>query len=849
MRKFFISVFLFFLCNSLVFGASNCTPKLYEIEIDTNPLVGKNILALKRLYTGNEKSAFMFRKVVEGFDIDQISGVLSVSKRISLTEKHDSYLVLDIIERATDFSCPHKVVLHVVSKDIQSWLDKGSNWIADFRKNEYFLNGHFFGSESNFREASGGFFSRDSEKNSLNAGRKVFNFKKNIPAITDRGLLLEGARTQYLLNPDSPSVQEVVLVKGNYILQMWGSGAVKIDGVVTGVAKEHEPFRFSIPKNGIVTVTPLYVQTESKVQKTVRKFQLTNSSSPTTFIPYGSRAGDKLSYNITKGIENGAFLAVFDLDLPPLGNDHAFSFRAIRSDYGSGLIVKFSAQGEIELLLRVNGESSTVIRFDAYKSEFGNRGSRLAIGFDPFKEKTVYVYLDGNIIGQLPIRHPFRLAEIVFGDDLDREKINLDSYLKKLVVLPFVPSSMADTVLGASDRWDLPQTHQAVNTLKLIDPIIVDLEEMEADQVFPGFGTGELLDYKLNWTKTFPIPRRDVLIVGARTKVRKVRNVYGNRGNESAVTIPVNKNDRVDTDVINSIGTVWEIGGYKFTRSVFHNAISGLRAGIYRDMNPLENGRDDWNLVTRNDPHQTRLNWNTRQLKAESYDYYIDLITESVSGTVEGYHGDAGMQWQTASTDGKSSPLGAVADYCGHFNIKFSTYYAGFFLPVQYLSKDVELNESAPLPRWLKISRVQGRMAAEYRQYEKDRPEDIKKSPGNVTSAFYHLDTSDGNRYGSYRPYPVFLKDFYIEPFPGRNLIDHVRPLNGKPIYQFINSKKEIRYDIDGRVASDGGVYFPEVTMISGFIKPGKPSRDYVDSTSEYGPGAWYWPRFEGMIY
>ncbi|WP_298399726.1 hypothetical protein [uncultured Azonexus sp.] len=185
----------------------------------------------------------------------------------------------------------------------------------------------------------------------------------------------------------------------------------------------------------------------------------------------------------------------------------------------------------------------------------------------------------------------------------------------------------------------------------------------------------------------------------------------------------------------------------------------------------------------------------------------------------------------------------------GIVTVSFTTHYAGFYLPVQYLAKDQSINENAPLPEWLKIERVQGKMLSEFREYENSRPDDVKNSPGNVTSAFYHLDLSSGNRFGSYRPFPVYLKDFYVEPFPGRALLDHVRPLNGKPIYQYVSNDRETLHDVDGVADAYGNVSFPEITQIRGRISAGSPKRDFSSTSREYGPGPWYWPRFEGMIY
>lgn len=843
---------LFLLCG-FAQGASSpglCSAQSVENTIDTRPLVGQQLAKVTRHYVGRHHDDFVMQTAKTGFSVDPKSGVVFLSEPVSLTRFHGKAIRLVVAESSQGDSCLHEVVLRVRSSDIGGWEDRQAYILADFRKNEYMANDQFFDDELSFRRFVGGSYSRAGPKRVLNAGRKPFFFSENELPRTDRGLLLEGARKQFLKNQEKPVSQDVSLDRGPYVLQMWGMGSVSVSGAVSGVAREGNPLRFQLDKPGRLVVSPEEGGAADSGTPLVRRFQLTAGGAPTTFISGTDRGLDKLSYHIENSkFSDNAFLAVFDLDLPALGEDHTVFLKS-RGSSDVSLALVFSSEGKIEAQLRVRERLVASVSALNYKAYFGKRGSRVAVGIKPGSSGSLYLYVDEAVVGQREFSAHFKLSDVYFWDSESRNGyLPLEGYLKKMAFIPYVKPDLVPHVLDGGD-WALPETHALLADVPLKDPVIIDLEDISPDAIFPALSpkNGEL-DFSITWTRSFPVVKRDVLVVGARTKVRQVRNVFGQRGNESGFQFPVMDAQRLDTDVVNSQGVVWEIGGYKNTRSVFHNALSGVRAGIHRDMNPLFDQPADWRFVTRNDPHQTRLHWNARALYRGVHDYYIDLVTESVSGTVEGYHGDAGMQWQSASTDGKSSPIGIVAEYCGHFNIDFSTYYSGFFLPVQYLSKDQNINENAPLPVWLKINKVHGKMLAEFRSYENQKPENIKISPGNVTSAFYHLDLSSGNRFGSYRPYPVYLKDFYVEPFPGRGLLDHVRPLNGKPISQYINNDRQILYDVDGFSDAVGNVYFPDVTQIRGGIFSGKPARIFASASREYGPGPWYWAKFEGMVY
>ncbi|MFZ2267526.1 MAG: hypothetical protein WAV95_08080 [Azonexus sp.] len=847
-----VASFLLLICGftHVVLAVPNCPESSIEVTIDTKPLVGRQLLKIPRHYPEDQQSAFAISGQAYGFDVAPASGAVSLAASVSLTLLHRKSIGLSVVESGQGGACVHRVVFNVRSTDMAIWEERNAYVFADFRKNEYMVDRDFFDKESSFRKIVGGNYSRRGVKLALNAGRKPVLFSEDELPRTDRGLLLEGARTQLLKNPEAPARQVIKLESGTYVLQMWGKGEVSVFGAFKGVARESEPLKFVLSVPGEIEVIPEEDKIGGAIGPSVRRFQLTKGGAPTSFIRSGRREEDRLDYGFrTANQKIDSFLVAFDLDLPAIGENHRVFIKPRIPD-GSGVELAFTSDGLIEAELRINEKLVAKVSTSRYKNLFGKRGSRVAVGIRPGLSGKIYLYVDGQVVDQRDFSANFKVTNIFFWDSENkRNSLPIGVYLKKFAFLPYLEPEQVVGALGV-DEWALPDTHALLADIPLIDPLVIDLEEIAADAVFPAINpkSGEM-DFGISWSKSFPVPKRDVLIVGARTKVRQVRNIFGQRDNESAFEFPVKGQQRVDTDVINTQGVVWEIGGYKNTRSVFHNSLSGVRAGIHREMNPLPNEPADWRFVTRNDPHQTRLHWNARALYQGVHDYYIDLLTESVSGTVEGYHGDAGMQWQTASTDGKSSPIGTVAEYCGHFNIYFSTHYAGFYLPVQYMSRDQAINESGPLPVWLKLSRVQGKMLSEFRQYENSKPENIKISKGNLTSAFYHLDLSRGNQFGSYRPYSVYLKDFYVDPYPGRALLDHIRPINGKPIYQYISNARDVLFDVDGMADAAGDVSFPAITKIQGKIISGRPLKDFSSASHEYGPGPWYWPRFEGMIY
>lgn len=132
--------------------------------------------------------------------------------------------------------------------------------------------------------------SRSSTSYAKNSSGTWVSFAPNVLRITDLGLLIEGAGTNYLLNSDTPATQTTGdLSTGNYCLWVEGSGdATTSAGTATitgaGTATEGSPNLFAVTASGTVVVT---------VSGALTRFQLEKAPSgatgfPTSYIPTGA---------------------------------------------------------------------------------------------------------------------------------------------------------------------------------------------------------------------------------------------------------------------------------------------------------------------------------------------------------------------------------------------------------------------------------------------------------------------------------------------------------------------------------------------------------------------------------
>lgn len=91
----------------------------------------------------------------------------------------------------------------------------------------------------------------------------------------NRGLLIEAATTNYLLNSATPATQTVTLAAGTYCLWVNGTGSATLSGEATGVATAASRVTFTLASGGSVVVT---------VAGSLSRFQLENGTYPTSFI-------------------------------------------------------------------------------------------------------------------------------------------------------------------------------------------------------------------------------------------------------------------------------------------------------------------------------------------------------------------------------------------------------------------------------------------------------------------------------------------------------------------------------------------------------------------------------------
>lgn len=113
------------------------------------------------------------------------------------------------------------------------------------------------------------------------AANDVARFTADPVTGANRGLLIEGARTNALLNSAAPATQTVALAAGSYCLWIDGTGSATASGSAAGVATAGAPFAFTLAAPGSVTVTIAGAPT---------RVQLENGLYPTSFIPTTSAA-------------------------------------------------------------------------------------------------------------------------------------------------------------------------------------------------------------------------------------------------------------------------------------------------------------------------------------------------------------------------------------------------------------------------------------------------------------------------------------------------------------------------------------------------------------------------------
>jgi len=157
-------------------------------------------------------------------------------------------------------------------------------------------------------------FSRASGGNYFNASGVLTAASSNVArldyhpsTLTPRGILVEDARTNYLLNSASPATQTVSLSTGTYSLWLVGSGscaaaAGTAAGSGFGTATAASSVTFTVSTAGTVVFT---------VSGTVTRFQCENGAFATSFITTtgaaATRAADVASfdampsYNLTEG--------------------------------------------------------------------------------------------------------------------------------------------------------------------------------------------------------------------------------------------------------------------------------------------------------------------------------------------------------------------------------------------------------------------------------------------------------------------------------------------------------------------------------------------------------------------
>lgn len=207
------------------------------------------------------------------------------------------------------------------------WQLSGAVIDLDFANNRIYPGGAFTDHLSISRASDG--YARDS------SGTWV-QFTSDTLRITDRGLLVEESRTNYLLNSGTPVTQTTAsLATGDYTLWVEGSGSALASGgtaTITGAssATDGSPDTFSVTVAGTVTVT---------VTGTLSRFQLEQGIFPSSYIPTTATAAVRASDAISI-IGNAGTIIAADSDQSVVIDARTYSVLDLGGGARPGPIIK-----------------------------------------------------------------------------------------------------------------------------------------------------------------------------------------------------------------------------------------------------------------------------------------------------------------------------------------------------------------------------------------------------------------------------------------------------------------------------------------------------------------------------
>jgi hypothetical protein len=169
------------------------------------------------------------------------------------------------------------------------WILSGASVDLDFANNRFF--GSSGGSVSSYLSVV-----RASIANAKNSTGAWVQFPVNTLRITDLGLLIENAGTNYLLQSETPATQTTAsLGTGSYTLWVEGSGSALASGgsaTITGAASATagSPDTFNVTVAGTVVVT---------VTGPLTRFQLEGGAFSTSYIPTTSTTATRAADNVS----------------------------------------------------------------------------------------------------------------------------------------------------------------------------------------------------------------------------------------------------------------------------------------------------------------------------------------------------------------------------------------------------------------------------------------------------------------------------------------------------------------------------------------------------------------------
>lgn len=189
-----------------------------------------------------------------------------------------------------------------------------------------------------------------------------------------RGLLLEGTRTNELLNSLAPATQTVSLAAGTFTLSVRGTGSATLSGAATGTATEGAPLTVTTG-GGSVTVT---------ISGSLSAFQLEQGAFATSIIPTttarATRERDFL-YGSTSSATVKPQEGTLYVEASTFGQGQNLTALELSTDSSNRISLRFTADRRPECLIRSGGVNQAEMTTGTGVA--ANTPVRMAVAYSP----------------------------------------------------------------------------------------------------------------------------------------------------------------------------------------------------------------------------------------------------------------------------------------------------------------------------------------------------------------------------------------------------------------------------------------------------------------------------------